>query len=315
MMKIIEYFTSDNQDHWLEEIRKSDWGAGQYLYTLLKEGTLKELVGQTALVPMLIEEETQKLVSFCTFAPLDDIQPTTLSPWIGFVYTFPEYRGHRYVGRLLAYAESLATIMGKEYVYISTGETGLYEKYGYEFFDFLKDIGGEDSRVYRKALQIEGEEKTLRMERGGSWKAEIVSAARKNVDMIAICGFSCNHCFLGQLCGGCRSVFCCCSYGTLFPGDKCPNVKCCEEKMLDGCYECPQLETCTVGFYTPENDGAAACKAQAMFIRKYGKEAFFRVQDKLHERYDFQKLQEILSKSVDNGLRILEECRNAMQDS
>lgn len=315
MMKIIEYFTSDNQDHWLEEIRKSDWGAGQYLYTLLKKGKLKELVGRTALVPMLIEEETQKLVSFCTFAPLDDIQPTTLSPWIGFVYTFPEYRGHRYVGRLLAYAESLATIMGKEYVYISTGETGLYEKYGYEFFDFLKDIGGEDSRVYRKALQIEGEEKAFRMERGGSWKAEIVSAARKNVEMIAICGFSCNHCFLGQWCGGCRSVFCCCSYGTLFPGDKCPNVKCCEEKMLDGCYECPQLETCTVGFYTPENDGAAACKAQALFIRKYGKEAFFRVQDKLHERYDFQKLQEILSKSVDNGLRILEECRNAMQDS
>ena len=315
MMKIIEYFTSDNQEHWLEEIRKSDWGAGQYLYTLLKEGKLKELVGRTALVPMLIEEETQKLVSFCTFAPLDDIQPTTLSPWIGFVYTFPEYRGHRYVGRLLAYAESLATIMGKEYVYISTGETGLYEKYGYEFFDFLKDIGGEDSRVYRKALQIEGEEKAFRMERGGSWKAEIVSAARKNVDMIAICGFSCNHCFLGQWCGGCRSVFCCCSYGTLFPGDKCPNVKCCEEKMLDGCYECPQLETCTVGFYTPENDGAAACKAQALFIRKYGKEDFFRVHDKLHERYDFQKLQEILSKSVDNGLRILEECRNAMQDS
>ena len=315
MMKIIEYFTSDNQEHWLEEIRKSDWGAGQYLYTLLKEGKLKELVGRTALVPMLIEEETQKLVSFCTFAPLDDIQPTALSPWIGFVYTFPEYRGHRYVGRLLAYAESLATVMGKEYVYISTGETGLYEKYGYEFFDFLKDIGGEDSRVYRKALQIEGEEKAFRMERGGSWKAEIVSAARKNVEMIAICGFSCNHCFLGQWCGGCRSVFCCCSYGTLFPGDKCPNVKCCEEKMLDGCYECPQLDTCTVGFYTPENDGAAACKAQALFIRKYGKEAFFRVQDKLHERYDFQKLQEILSKSVDNGLRILEECRNAMQDS
>ena len=139
MMKIIEYFTSDNQEHWLKEIRKSDWGAGQYLYTLLKEGKLKELVGRTALVPMLIEEETQKLVSFCTFAPLDDIQPTALSPWIGFVYTFPEYWGHHYIGRLLAYAESLATVMGKEYVYISTGETGLYEKYGYEFFDFLQN--------------------------------------------------------------------------------------------------------------------------------------------------------------------------------
>ena len=91
-MKIIEYFTSENQAHWLEEIRKSDWDAGQYLYTLLRDGKLKSVVGRTALVPMLVEGETGKIVSFCTFAPLDDIQPTTLSPWIGFVYTFPEYR-------------------------------------------------------------------------------------------------------------------------------------------------------------------------------------------------------------------------------
>ena len=87
-------------------------------------------MGETALVLMLAEGE--RLVSFCTFAPLDDIQPTELSPWIGFVYTFPEYRGHRYAGILLEYAESLACVMGKEYTYISTGHTGLYEKYGYE---------------------------------------------------------------------------------------------------------------------------------------------------------------------------------------
>ena len=30
-MKVIEFFTSENQAHWLEEIRKSDWGAGQFL--------------------------------------------------------------------------------------------------------------------------------------------------------------------------------------------------------------------------------------------------------------------------------------------
>ena len=91
-MKVIEFFTSENQAHWLEEIRKSDWGAGQFLYSLLRDGKLKDTVGQTALVPMLIDEESNKLVSYCTFAPLDDIQPTELSPWIGFVYTFPEYR-------------------------------------------------------------------------------------------------------------------------------------------------------------------------------------------------------------------------------
>lgn len=56
------------------------------------------MVGETALVPMLLDGD--KLIAFCTFALLDDIQPTDMSPWIGFVYTFPDYRGHRYVGML-----------------------------------------------------------------------------------------------------------------------------------------------------------------------------------------------------------------------
>ena len=305
-MKIVEYFTSDNQTHWLEEIRRSDWGAGQFLYELLRDGKLKATVGQTALVPMLVEEETGKLVSYCTFAPLDDIQPTELTPWVGFVYTFPEYRGHRYAGRLLEYAESLATVMGKEAIYISTGHTGLYEKYGYTFFRMMKDVSGEDSRVYRKLLQTDGEDRQRRMEQGDSRKNEIVTAAKKDLDMTAFCGFSCKHCFLGQWCGGCRSVFCCCSYGTLYPGGKCPNVSCCAEKGLDGCWECGALAVCETGFYTPGNDGAAACKAQALFIRSHGKQALFRVHDKLHETYDFQKTQEILGASVEEGLKILE---------
>ena len=42
--KILEYFTCENKEHWLREIQKSDWGAGQYLYSLLKENKLKALV-------------------------------------------------------------------------------------------------------------------------------------------------------------------------------------------------------------------------------------------------------------------------------
>ncbi|MGN0279239.1 MAG: hypothetical protein ACI4C4_07780 [Lachnospiraceae bacterium] len=303
-MKIIEYFTTENKEYWLNEIGKSDWGAGQYLYQLLKENSLKRMVGETALVPMLVEDD--KLISFCTLAPLDDIQPTDLSPWIGFAYTFPQYRGHRYLGLLLDYVECIATIMGKEYIYISTNHTGLYEKYGYEFFQMDKDMGGEDSRVYRKSLAVDGPDKDRRNENGGKWKAEIVKEARKGVDMTAYCGFSCNHCFLGEWCGGCRSVFNCCSYGALFEKGKCPNVACCQEKGIDGCYECEELNGCSKGFYQPDNDGANACKAQAMFIRKYGKEKFFRTHDKLHEKYDLKKTQEILGASVEEGLKILE---------
>lgn len=305
-MKIIEYFTTEKKEHWLKEIGKSDWGAGQYLYQLLNENRLKEMVGETALVPMLVDGD--KLIAFCTLAPLDDIQPTNLSPWIGFLYTFPEYRGHHYAGLLLNYAESIATVMGKEYIHISTGHIGLYEKYGYEFYQIEKDIEGEDSRVYRKALAVDGPDKDRRYENGAKWKAEIVDKARKGVDMTAYCGFSCNHCFLGEWCGGCRSAFNCCSYGSLFEKGKCPNMECCKEKGIDGCYECSELEVCAKGFYQPDNDGANACKAQAMFIRKYGKEKFFRAHDKLHEKYDFKKTQEVLGTSVEEGLKILEEC-------
>ncbi|MGN0165359.1 MAG: GNAT family N-acetyltransferase [Lachnospiraceae bacterium] len=303
-MRVIEYFTTENKEHWLNEIKKCDWGAGQYLYQLLSENSLKQKIGDTALVLLLVDKD--RLVSFCTFAPVDDIQPTSLSPWIGFLYTFPDYRGHKYVGMLLDYAESLATVMEREYIYISTNHIGLYEKYGYVFYKTEKDIGGEDSRVYRKNLALEGAEKNRRYNNGAKWKAEIVKAARKDVDMIAYCGFSCNHCFLGEWCGGCRSVFGCCSYGTYHENGSCPNVDCCKEKGIDGCYECEKLADCTKGFYKPDNDGANACKAQALFIEKYGKEKFFNVHDRLHEIYDFKKTQEILGTSVEEGLKILE---------
>ena len=42
----------------------------------------------------------------------------------------------------------LQTVQAKD-IYISTGETGLYEKYGYQFWKIMKDAYGEDSRVYK----------------------------------------------------------------------------------------------------------------------------------------------------------------------
>lgn len=305
-MRVIEYFTSDDKEKWLNELKKCDWEAGQFLHQLLSENRLKQTVGQTALVLMLIDGD--RLVSFCTFAPMDDIQPTRLSPWIGFLFTFPEYRGNKYAGILLDYAESLATVMEREYTYISTNHVEIYEKFGYEFYKMEKDIWGEDTRVYRKNLTIEGEDKNRRLENGAKWKGEIVKAAKKETDMVAYCGFYCNNCFLGEWCGGCRSAFCCCSYGTLYEKGICPNVLCCQEKSIDGCYECDELENCTKGFYGPDNNDASACKAQGLFIKKHGKEKFKSVHDKLCKQYEDSKaMQDALGKSVEEGLKILEE--------
>ncbi len=147
-MQVIDYFSCDNQEHWLRQIGKSDWGAGQYLYKLLSENNLKNVVGENTKLLMLTNEN--ELISFCTYAEKDDIQPTELTPWIGFVYTFPEYRGHRYVGYLFQEIEKLAKAEKVQDIFISTNHTGLYEKYGCEFYQMMKDMNGELSRVYRR---------------------------------------------------------------------------------------------------------------------------------------------------------------------
>ncbi|MCM1056763.1 MAG: GNAT family N-acetyltransferase [Firmicutes bacterium] len=146
-MEIKEYFASTDREYWLDQIRESDWAAGQFLYELLSKNEFRKLCGETARVFLLTD--SGKLVSFCTLAEQDDVRDSGFGPWIGFVYTFPQYRGRRYMGILLEYAYETAKNEGAAQIYISTGETGLYEKYGYSFYRMMKDMNGEDSRVYR----------------------------------------------------------------------------------------------------------------------------------------------------------------------
>lgn len=146
-MEIREFSVLKDKEYWLSQIKESDWGAGQYLYKLLSNNELTALCGKTTKVFLLIDN--QQLVSFCTLAEEDDVRDTGLKPWIGFVYTFPEDRGHRYMGLLLDFAYATARANGARYIYVSTDKTGLYEKYRYSFYQMMKDMNGEDSRVYR----------------------------------------------------------------------------------------------------------------------------------------------------------------------
>lgn len=149
-MQIIDYFNCDQPEHWLRQIKKSDWGAGQFLYELLSENSFKNAVGENSTVLLLTQGN--ELISFCTYAEKDDIQPTALTPWIGFVYTFPEHRGHRYAGELFSEIEKLAKAEKVHDIFISTNHIGLYEKYGYEFYQIMNDMEGEPSRVYKKHI-------------------------------------------------------------------------------------------------------------------------------------------------------------------
>ena len=150
-MEVISFFDSDRQNHWLEEIKRSDWGAGASLHKLISNGTFFEAVGEGSKVLMLIDGD--ELISFCTYAQKDDIQPTELTPWMGFVYTFPKHRGHRYIGLLFEEIERLAKEEHISEVYISTNHIGLYEKYGCEYRTQMNDMDGELSRIYVKKIE------------------------------------------------------------------------------------------------------------------------------------------------------------------
>lgn len=136
-------------------------------------------------------------------------------------------------------------------------------------------------------------------------KNKLCQIARKGVDPIAYCGLSCNHCFLMEWCGSCRTPYNTCSYATVCPDKVCPNAACCKEKGLDGCYDCEELATCKKGFYSLDKE-VNAVKAMALFIKKYGKKEFCSTLDHLHQKYDFQKIQEILGYDLEEGLQILE---------
>ena len=139
-------------------------------------------------------------------------------------------------------------------------------------------------------------------------KNKLCQKARKGIDPIAYCGLSCNHCFLKDWCGSCRTAYNTCSFATCSPGKVCPNAACCRENGFDGCWECGDLAGCQKGFYANGNDGNAI-RALALFIRKHGKKALPAVLDKLHQQYDFQKIQEVIGCDTEEGLRILEANR------
>ena len=137
----------NDPERWLRQMENCDWRAGPYLCSLLREGRFYGQYGEKSKVLLLADGD--RLAAFCTYAEKDDIPDTELTPWLGFVYTYPEYRGRRLMGRLISRAKELAREDGYEALWISSREKGLYEKYGAAYVTEMKDRFGEESRICR----------------------------------------------------------------------------------------------------------------------------------------------------------------------
>ena len=148
-MKILNYFTCDNQSHWLAGIAANEWRAAKFLANLLEKGEFRQNVGEGT---VYLLTEGDDLVSFLSLAQRDCVQAPEYTPWIGFVHTAPEYRGHRHMGKLIDHACAAAREHGVARVYLCTDHVGLYEKYGFTYLENRVSIYGEDSRIYTRDL-------------------------------------------------------------------------------------------------------------------------------------------------------------------
>ena len=149
MTKIFDYFSNSEQQHWINKIKECDWSAAGFLAHILDRRQFHEVLGKGSLFIMADGDE---LVSFCTLSERDCVNDNTLFPWIGFVFTVPEYRGHRYSGKLIDFACGEAKKHNYDRVYLATDHIGLYEKYGFTYLETRTDIYDEESRIYIREL-------------------------------------------------------------------------------------------------------------------------------------------------------------------
>lgn len=154
-MDIIEYFEDyPRQRQWMNRIEACDWNAAKYLADLLRGNRFEETLGEDGKLYIMIDET--QIVSFVTLTRQDCIADDDLYPWLGFLFTVPQYRGHRYSQKIIEHACQTAEIRGNETIYLATNHIGLYEKYGFIYKENRLDIQGENSRIYYKPLINEG---------------------------------------------------------------------------------------------------------------------------------------------------------------
>ena len=151
-MTIREWYSEpkEMQEIFLSQIESCDWKPGRDLAAMIRSGAISEVCGDEP--KLLVLTDGEAVVSFCTLTVQDDIKPTFMTPWIGYLYTYPAFRGHRYAGQLLSYCEALAAKAGQPVVYLSTEWVGLYEKYDYTFRGMMTSFDGQSLRVYEKRL-------------------------------------------------------------------------------------------------------------------------------------------------------------------
>lgn len=149
-MDRIEYGRCADPGHWLKQIRRCRWRSGKYLYELLSTDRLEERAGPAPKVLLLTKG--RRLLSFGVLMEQKYDVASRLSPWLGFLYTFPCFRRKRLAGELIRWACELTRQSGRDHLYLSTKHRGLYERYGFSPIGTVTDWRGEEQLLYSRQV-------------------------------------------------------------------------------------------------------------------------------------------------------------------
>lgn len=145
--EIINYFDDDYQEYWRNEIQRTDWEMGIKLFDILSAESFKEIYGENSKLYLVTDGES--LICYCAFMEKNPSISDEYNPWIGYLYTFDEYRGNGYMRELVEFVTG--EIEGAEKVYVATELDDFYEKLS---FDFVKEIESSEGKkkIYSKNL-------------------------------------------------------------------------------------------------------------------------------------------------------------------
>ena len=122
------------------------WRAGPYLARAMRENRFADWER------VFVAVHNDKIAGYCTFVKEDCIPDVEYFPFIGFVFVDEEFRGARLSQRLINSAIDYARELSFNCIYISSGEKGLYEKYGFSKIDEKEDSYGNREQVFIKKI-------------------------------------------------------------------------------------------------------------------------------------------------------------------
>lgn len=175
-MNVLDFYTldKDKQNFWKEKIKLANWGAADFLISLIDKNEFYKTLGEDSKL-FLLTKGTE-LICFCTYTNQDCIRDEKLFPWIGFVFTFEKFRGNRFAFDLFDYIFQTEREKQNpvEKIYIATDHEGLYEKYGFTFLEKRIDVWGDECKIYFKNVvchpKIETERLKIRMYQGKDYE-------------------------------------------------------------------------------------------------------------------------------------------------